>query len=137
MEEKFAPSDISGKRSKINRSFKVDERLESLGKFLDFAVYELPPGKPMIPMRVYVNLHKGGMFFLILSFMIYFDNWTLSAYMYLLMHGSYGFFWLLKDFTFPDSNFGRLCTISSFLMPFPVALIPYSMFPYWMISERT
>jgi len=88
-------------------------------------------------MRVYVNLQKGGMFFFILYLMWYFDNFTTSAYLYLALHGSYGFFWILKDTVFPDPNFGRPVTAVSFLMPFPVALIPYSMLPYWMISSRT
>lgn len=131
-----SPSTVDGKRSKVNRGFKADKRLENLASFTDFMVYELPPGPPMIPMRVYVNLHKGSMFAYIMALMIYYDNWTIGAWIYLLMHGSYGFFWLLKDYTFPDVNFGRPVTISSFLMPWPIALIPYMMPAYWMVSER-
>ena len=111
--------------------------VEKLAEFADWAVYELPPGPPIIPMRVYVNLHKGGMFFYILFLMWYYDNFTTGSYLYLTLHGSYGFFWLLKDFVFPDPGFCRLVTVASFLMPFPVALIPYMMPAYWMITSRT
>ena len=137
MQREFEPSAISGKRSAVNKDFKPSPLVEKLAEFADWAVYELPPGPPLVPMRVYVNMQKGGMFFFILYLMWYFDNFTTSAYLYLALHGSYGFFWILKDFVFPDPNFGRLVTATSFLMPFPVALIPYSFLPYWMISSRT
>ena len=108
-----------------------------MANFADWVVYELPPGPPVVPMRVYVNLHKGTMFFYVLFLMWYYDNYTTGAYLYLSLHGSYGFFWLLKDIVFPDPGFARLVTVSSFLMPWPIALIPYMMPGYWMITERT
>jgi len=136
MQKEFEPSAISGKRSAVNKDFKKNEAIEKLAEFADWMVYELPPGPPIIPMRVYVNFHKGGMFFYILFLMWYFDNFTTSAYLYLSLHGSYGYFWLLKDFVFPDPGFGRYVTITSFLMPFPIALIPYMMPAFWMIRDR-
>jgi len=99
-------------------------------------IYEIPPGPAFIPMRYHANLHKGSMFFYILALMCYFDNFTLGAYLYLALHGSYGFFWLIKDITFPDPGFERNVTVMSFLMPWPIALIPYMFIPYWMITER-
>jgi len=69
--------------------------------------------------------------------MWYYDNFTTGAFLYLCLHGSYGYFWLLKDIVFPDPGFHRPVTISSFLMPFPVALIPYMLPAYWMISSKT
>jgi hypothetical protein len=106
-----------------------------LADFADWMVYEIPPGPPCIPMRVYVNLHKGTMFFYVLALMWYFDNFTTGAYLYLACHGSYGFFWLLKDFCFPDPGFSRNVTIISFLMPWPIALIPYMCPAYWMVRD--
>jgi len=50
--------------------------IEYLADFADWMIYEIPPGKPCIPMRVYVNLHKGTMFFYVLALMCYFDNFT-------------------------------------------------------------
>lgn len=109
--------------------------MESLAKFVDWAVYNLPPGPAFIPQRVYVNLHKGGMPFYILFLMVYFDNWSMSAWLYLALHGSYGFFWLLKDIVFPDQGFRRPCTIMSFILPWPVAMCPYMMAAYWICSR--
>lgn len=88
-------------------------------------------------MRYYVNLHKGGMFFYVLALMLYYDNFTTGAYLYLTMHGSYGMFWILKDMVFPDPGFYAPVSLGSFLMPFPVALIPYMLPAYWMISSFT
>ncbi len=50
--------------------------IEHVANLLDWVVYGLPPGPPLIPLRVYVNLHKGSMFFYILLLMWYFDNYT-------------------------------------------------------------
>lgn len=69
--------------------------------------------------------------------MIYFDNWSLGAWMYLAMHGSYGIFWLFKDYVFPDPAWGRKCTILSWLMPWPIALGPYMLPGYWLMSRQT
>ena len=88
-------------------------------------------------MRYYVNLHKGGMAFYILAMMLYYNNFSTGAYLYLVMHGSYGYFWILKDIVFPDPSFYRPVTIGSLLVHLVVALIPYMMPAYWMISSHT
>jgi len=120
-----------------NKDFTPSSTLESIAAFADWATYEMPPGQPgPFSMRVYANLHKGSMFFYVLFLMNYFDNYSLGAYIYLSLHGSYGFFWLLKDFVFPDPGFARLVTASSFAMPWFVALVPYMMIPYWMIKDQ-
>ena len=66
--------------------------------------------------------------------MWYYDNFTKGAYLYLLCHGSYGFFWLFKDYVFPDPAFSRPVKLLSFLMPFPIVLLPYYLPGYFMIS---
>ena len=123
----------------IERSPKKDEEkvfMDSLVEWSEWITYEMPPGPPIIPQWVYCDLHKGGMPLLLLAQMFYFENFSKGAYLYFALHGSYGFFWCLKDFTFPDKSFLRKCTISSFLMPWPVALIPYSYPGYLMMSGQ-
>ena len=75
------------------------------------------PGPYICPMRYYINFHKGGMIIWLFSMMIYFDNWSLGAWLYLALHGSYGCFWLLKDLTFPDTSFQKGVTVCSFIFP--------------------
>jgi len=131
----------AGKRSAkalgiTNKKFVEDSWMDSLGRFIDFMCYNIPPGPAFIPMRYYVNFAKGGMFFYLFGMMIYYDNWSLGAYLYLALHGSYGFFWVLKDQAFPDPTFGRLCTFNSVMMPIPIALYPYALPGYWMMSRQ-
>ena len=121
--------------SHLNKNFKPSKSMESFMDTIDWITYELPPGPPMIPQRYYINLHKGGIGVYFLGLMYYYDNWSLGAYLYLFMHGSYGLFWLLKDYVFPDMGFARPCTIASWLMTWPIALCPYMLPGYWMMSR--
>ena len=66
--------------------------------------------------------------------MLYFDNFSLGAWIYLSLHGNYGLCWFLKDRVFPDAALTRKSTIASLLFPFPVVLIPYYFIGYWMMS---
>lgn len=54
-----------------------------------------------------VNLHKGTTFFVVLGMMFYYQNFTLGPWLYLAMHGTYGFMWLLKDRIFPDRQWEK------------------------------
>ena len=55
--------------------------------------------------KFYIDTHKGATFFYILS-LIYFYNAfdNILAMVYLAIHGSYGFFWVLKSKIFPDKT---------------------------------
>ncbi|MEM8778910.1 MAG: steroid 5-alpha reductase, partial [Cyanobacteria bacterium P01_G01_bin.49] len=51
-----------------------------------------------------INLHKGLTLFVVLGLMIAYDNFSLAAWVYLALHGSYGIMWLLKDQLYPDKS---------------------------------
>jgi protein-S-isoprenylcysteine O-methyltransferase Ste14 len=68
--------------------------------------------------------------------MCYYKNFSLGAWVYLTLHGSYGFFWMLKYFTFPDTSFQRNVTIVCFIYPWFVALLPYTYSGYYMMSGQ-
>ena len=59
----------------------------------------------MMKYKFYIDTHKGATFFYILS-LIYFYNAfdNILAMVYLAIHGSYGFFWVLKSKIFPDKT---------------------------------
>ena len=103
-------------------------------EFCDWLTYRLPPGKPFIPMYIYVNLHKGGMPFLLFFFMCYYNNFSNGAWFYLFLHGTYGCFWMLKDLVFPDKAFQEPVTLLSFIYPWFVALLPYT-YSGWLIMS--
>jgi hypothetical protein len=92
---------------KHNPDFKASPGMQSFIEWFDYICHDLPPGPAFIPMRYYVNLQKGGMSFYIFGMMVYYDNYSLAAFLYLALHGSYGILWLIKDFAFPDGAFLR------------------------------
>ena len=73
--------------------------------------------------------------FYIFGMMVYFDNYSLAAYLYLALHGSYGMIWLLKDFTFPDGSFQRkVCIVPAVVGWFGI-LCPYGYGAYLICSK--
>ena len=119
---KVTDSQAKDPQLKTNPEFKRNRNMEAFIDWFDWISHELPPGPPIIPMRYYVNAHKGGMPFLVFGLMLYFDNFSLGCWLYLALHGSYGIIWLIKDFTFPDASFQRLVTFNGFFIPWIIVL---------------
>ena len=118
----------------MNKAFKEDRLMEFLMWLNEFICYNIPPGKPILPMHVAVNFNKGTMMVYLFILMCYFDNFSKGAWVYLALHGNYGLIWFLKDRVFPDPGFSRLATPLSILFPWPIVLIPYYFIGYWMMS---
>ncbi len=89
----------------------------------------------MIKVKHIINLHKGLTAFFIVSLMVIFQNYSLGPWVYLALHGSYGFLWLLKDRIFPDKQWEQeiptLAAIPGFLI---ISL--YWLAPYLLISNH-
>ena len=54
-----------------------------------------------------IDLHKVITAFVIYAMMLHFDHFSPAAWVYLGLHGSYGYCWLVKDFAFRDSSFEK------------------------------
>ncbi len=53
----------------------------------------------------FIDTHKGATFFVILALIAYYRQWdNPAAWVYLGLHGSYGFLWVLKSRIFPDKQ---------------------------------
>ena len=52
----------------------------------------------------FINIQKGGTFFYVFLLMVLFQNFNITACVYLSLHGTYGGLWLLKDKIFPDKQ---------------------------------
>ena len=52
-----------------------------------------------------INLHKGLTAFVVAGLMIFYKNYSIAAWVYLSLHGTYGILWLLKEKIFPDPYF--------------------------------
>jgi hypothetical protein len=64
--------------------------------FVDFLSTAMPPGPQFLPLRWIINFQKAGTFFFVLALMHYYNNFSWAAHVYLALHGTYGFCWLIK-----------------------------------------
>ena len=82
-----------------------------------------------------INLHKGLTPFVVLGLMTIYDNFSIPAWIYLSLHGTYGILWLLKEKLFPDPYFkdemGFLTSIIGFIF-----LGSYWVAPFILISSQ-
>ena len=109
--------------------------MERLARFQNWFMYDMPPDKPRFGFHSSVDFNKGTMMIYLFALMLYFDNFSLGAWVYLSLHGSYGIFWVSKGWAFPDPGFTKPATLTScILAPWPIALIPYYFIGYWMMS---
>ena len=82
-----------------------------------------------------INFHKGFTAGFVLCLMFVFDNFTTGAWVYLALHGSYGFLWLMKDRLYPDKKWEEDVSIPYAVLVF-VALGMYWIAPYILISQH-
>ena len=82
-----------------------------------------------------INLHKGFTPFVVLGLMAIYNNFSIPAWIYLSLHGTYGILWLLKEKLFPDPYFkdemGFLTSITGFIF-----LGSYWVAPFILISSQ-
>ncbi len=81
-----------------------------------------------------INLHKGLTGLVVLLGMTYFNNFSLEAWVYLALHGSYGILWLLKDRLFPDRQWEQKVSFAYGLFVFGFLGL-YWVGPYVLISQ--
>ncbi|MEQ1584444.1 MAG: DUF1295 domain-containing protein [Cyclobacteriaceae bacterium] len=82
-----------------------------------------------------INLHKGSTFLFVLTLMLYYQNFSIGPWVYLALHGSYGFLWLLKDQIFPDSQWEQRVSVPYGIFVF-FALGLYWIAPWVLISKH-
>ena len=83
-----------------------------------------------------VNLHKGMTAPVVVGLMVYFQNFSTSAWVYLALHGSYGVLWLLKDKLFPDKQWEKNVSVPYAIFVFLVLAL-YWIAPFILISTAT
>ena len=82
-----------------------------------------------------INLHKGLTAFVVLGFMVFYDNFTIGPYVYLALHGTYGLLWLLKEKIFPDPYFKEKINFLTSITGF-IFLGSYWIAPFILISSQ-
>ncbi|MEM9385538.1 MAG: DUF1295 domain-containing protein [Pseudomonadota bacterium] len=92
------------------------------------------PGQRRLKMAWVINLQKGGTVPFTLALMAWFENYSIAAWTYAGMHGSYGVIWLLKDRYLPDPAWERRVSVGGSVMMLLTVLGPYWLAPYLLIS---
>lgn len=84
----------------------------------------------------FINLHKGLTFFFVLALMVVYQNFTIGPWVYLALHGSYGFMWLLKDRIYPDKRWEQDVSIGTSIFGFGLISL-YWVAPFILISSSS
>ena len=125
--------EISEKEIK-NNIYKKEEKLEgnsfliSLSNLIDPINTPLSFGPKIIKFNWIINAQKTGTIFVMFFLMIYYNNFSSGAWLYLSLHGTYGLLWFLKDMVFPDKNFQHYLTI------IPSILVSLFLLSYWIMG---
>ena len=82
-----------------------------------------------------INLHKGLTPLVVIGLMSYYNNFSLPAWIYLSLHGTYGVLWLLKEKIFPDPYFKEDINILTSITGF-IFLGSYWIAPFILISNQ-
>jgi len=108
----------------------------TVNTLIDYISFDLAPGPAFIKSAYAINLQKGGCPFFLITLMILYWNFTRGAWIYFVLHGTYGWLWMLKHFTFPDASFERKMTLGSAILLYMLILGPYLLPGFIMISGR-
>ncbi|MBT8059146.1 MAG: DUF1295 domain-containing protein [Gammaproteobacteria bacterium] len=94
-------------------------------------------GSRHLKMAWVINFHKAFTLFLILGMMAWLENFSTSAWVYLGLHGIYGYCWLVKDFGFRDGSFENRVTWGGALMTYLLLVGWYWLFPWLFLTRAT
>ena len=94
------------------------------------------PGRKVLKVYHAVNFHKIVTGFLILGMMWAYENWSTAAWVYLALHGIYGYCWLVKDFGFRDHQLEAGISILGTLGLYVGLIGLYWIIPWLFISRH-
>ena len=107
---------------------------QSMHKATHHLSHDLFGGPRLLKFNWVINFQKGSTFLWVLGLMWYFGNWSAQGWVYLVLHGSYGILWIIKDQVFPDAKFQAPITLAGGLVAILAVLGPYWLAPYLLIS---
>lgn len=83
-----------------------------------------------------INVHKILVIPVVLGLMLFYNNWSTEAFIYLSIHGSYSILWLIKHALYPDKRFNEQQPfwIGAIFIFLPLA--GYYIAPYILISRH-
>lgn len=92
-------------------------------------------GPKVLKMSWVINAQKCTTLFFVGALMWAYGNFTPAAWVYLGLHGAYGFVWLLKHFAFPDPSWEKRVTVGGALLSWAFVLGPYWVAPVLLVTD--
>jgi len=105
-----------------------------LNRLTHYAVNDFGGGPRPWKFSWVINFQKCGTFFFLGFLMVYYQNFSTGAWVYLAIHGSYGVVWFIKDISFPDPSWQTKITIGGGINSFLGVLGWYWVFGWLLIS---
>ena len=86
---------------------KTPRMVRTMNKFNTYLSNDFLGGPKILKFAWVINFQKVSTFFFVALLMMIYENYSTAAWVYMALHGSYGFCWLLKHFAFPDSGWEK------------------------------
>ncbi len=112
----------------------MSNMISVIHKATNYLSHDLFGGPRVLSFNWVINFQKGMALFWVLGLMLFYENYSTQAWVYLALHGSYGIIWILKDVVFPDSKWQTKITFGGAVMAIAAVLGPYWVAPYLLIS---
>ena len=127
-EIKTKDEDFHKKKINNNEGIKGNNFIIFLSTLLDPINTPLAFGPKIVKFNWIINAQKTGTIIVMFLLMIYYNNFSTGAWLYLSLHGTYGLLWFLKDMVFPDKSFQHYLTIV------PSILVSSFLLSYWLMG---
>ncbi|MES2149308.1 MAG: DUF1295 domain-containing protein [Pseudomonadota bacterium] len=101
----------------------------------NYLVQEIGGGPRLLRLDQAINGQKVCTVLFILGLMYWYDNFSLGAWVYLALHGTYGYTWLVKDLAFPNGAFSKRITIGALCVLYVGLNAAYWSLP-WLFMSR-
>ncbi len=108
--------------------------ISCLDRMNRYISHDLFGGPRILRFNWVINFQKGMTAVWVLGLMYYYQNYSAQTWVYLALHGSYGFSWILKDVIFPDARWQKNITLAGGMVAILAVLGPYWVAPYLLIS---
>ena len=107
---------------------------EKMQRLTGYLSVDFLGGPRMLKFAWVVNFQKGATLLWVALLMWAYGNFSVQAWVYLALHGTYGLCWLMKDMVFPDPGWQRYITFGGALVAVLFVLGPYWLIPWVLIS---
>lgn len=104
-------------------------------KLNDLFLHTLSPGPRNISLSTVINFQKVCTFAFVGACMWLYGHYHAAAWVYLALHGSYGFVWLMKELAFPDASFREQISALGAVHAFALVLGPYWLAGWLVVSN--